>query len=254
MRCLAKTKTKRKYKQCTKSTKFIFCSEHWKKHYKKIVGILLIIGGIFTIFEKLETIKGWFKKDHEKFVEANYIQAIVAPFNVQKETIINFGSGQFTFQIPENGLNLSDQNIFAGCTKKNDEGETLIDNGYNFTISIKNGVFLISIIIRDLKTGNIITEIQNNQILIDKLGRVNNYHSDSHSLEIRDQYGYIAFRMWVNEKDQLEMEGYFYGKYCTIFINGDFMEILDHEDPKYLEKALGKASDLKPMFLKIYSD
>jgi|GEM_PF-5214240 len=269
MKCIAKIKVnttvkRKQIKDCPKKAVFIFyCAEHWneksiviknlfirlKKSYSAR-GIAILIS-LIGAFKGYLTIVEWSKSDHQRFIETKELNKILAPFKGQKKTIIHFGSGQLEFEMRENGWSMADQNFSLGCTKV--EGKRLItDDSFNFSLKLEDGVFLISIIVRDLKTGRIITEIQNNKVLIDNIG-VNNYYTNSKKLEIRDQYGYVAFQLWVNNKDQLEMRGYFYGKLCTTFITDEPMQYVQHDDPAYQLKSVDFASKLKPLFTNQYS-
>lgn len=220
-----------------------------EKKWKWIIIIGSVLSAIFGAYNNWQTLIGLFKSDHDTFIESNYINALIVPFSMKEKTVIHFGkTGRFEFSIPEEGIDLT-KTMFLGCVNPVPNSGPLMDDGFLFKLRIKDDIFKLSIIIKDLKTGSVITEIQDNEIKVNKTGVYDFDNKNSRRLEIKDQYGNIAFCMWINDNQELELRGYFYGYYCTVFLNDNPLDFLPHDDPQYVQKAEIKAKQLKPMFL-----
>jgi hypothetical protein len=185
-------------------------------------------------------------------MEAHYIPGIIVPFKIGDSVQIMEGGGSGFVGIVKPNGEISSEEMFVGCIGANNK----IDEAYSYTLKITNGVMFLSFTIRDLKTGEIIAQIFDNQFYIDKTGKVNDYFtdetlfSDAHALEIKDRYGNIAFTLWIDESDKIQVRGYFYGTICTVFFNGGPMLYLYHTDSNLIVRSEEYAAKLKPRFLK----
>jgi hypothetical protein len=191
----------------------------------------------------------WPKTKHEKFLEEKYIKEILSPFSLDSTLVIDYNGSRATYELyPGKDLDITPE---LGCVRRNKRDSTFY-SGREMAIRIKitNNRFFISFVVRDLKDGSIITEIRDNKVLINS-APINNFHADDKSIEIRDKYGFIAFRIYADGNKALQIRGYFYGSVCTIFTNDSvrLMKSLYHNDPDYIDKAVHEAGKLKPMFL-----
>lgn len=215
----------------------------FKRTWFIILSVFTILGGITGI----PYLWNLTKSTHDKFKEEKYIAGIIIPFNSNsKEITLSYGSsGSFTEEIPENGIIIDkDNNPFAGAVNANYQVD---ESAFTYSLKAVNGIFEISIIIKDLKTGEIIAQLEDNKFLINKIS-VNDYYSDNQALEIKDKYGNVAFQMFVDKKGVVNIHGYFYGTFSTVFV-GDVITYLYHNSPTYQDDANKSAAELQPLFL-----
>jgi len=153
-----------------------------------VIGVLagIVISGCW-IYDKV-------KSPHRHFIEENYITGISAPFFANNTLSISTGGGDtFTEYIPPNGI-IDVQTPTTGVT--DNAGDT--DGEFSYKLKITNHTFLLSIVIKDFKTGEIIADIEDNAWALKKTGITD--YSDNNLLEVLDNYGYVAFSMWIDDK------------------------------------------------------
>lgn len=128
----------------------------------------------------------------------------------------------------------------VGCSTPSDK--TM--NEFNYGLKINGHRFLLSILIKDFKTGEIIGELDDNKWSIKKSSIYD--YNDNNLIEIIDKYGYVAFSMWLDDNMVLQIRGYFVGALCTYFMNGTVLNMVSRDDPKYEEKCISYAAKLLP--------
>ncbi len=224
-----------------------------KKEYKFAVTILVFIGGIFTIFEKINSVKEFIKDDHQKFVDRTITPPCqLVNLNSFSKLRVQVGAS-LTFEAPTLQEGIVDP--FTGYAEKDSlTGQIEPDAPLHFRVRIVNGNVFLSFTIFDLKTGAIIAQLVDNEWWVFNL-RSNDYHCDGQSIEIIDQYGYVAFQLWLDENQIIQIRGYFVGRHSTSFANDDIKATYVREDAPGKElRKVDYASLVKPKYLRGLSD
>ncbi len=205
-------------------------------YYAIAAGVITIAGAIPTCNSIKST---YFTTSHEKFIDENYIIGVMAPFYVGQTLMVNAGGMRFNAEIPASGV-IDDIYPMVGCSTPSDK--TM--NEFNYGLKINGHRFLLSILIKDFKTGEIIGELDDNKWSIKKSSIYD--YNDNNLIEIIDKYGYVAFSMWLDDNMVLQIRGYFVGALCTYFMNGTVLNMVSRDDPKYEEKCISYAAKLLP--------
>lgn len=208
------------------------------------ISILATVGGVIALFHN-GPITNWFQTPHDNFIDERYIVGVFAPFYAGQNLNVCQGGGTFSAPISPAGVVDNIAPAF-GCVSKNDFSN--LQNELQYGLKIRNHSFLLTVTIRDLKTGEVIASIVDNKWEVKKTGIAD--YSDNNLIEILDNYGYVAFSMWVDDKQTLQMRGYIVGEQCTYFMNGDTLEMVERSDPHYIQKCEHLASLLKPRSIK----
>jgi nitrate reductase NapE component len=118
---------------------------------KKVWGLILILASIGGAIGLIVWIYDVSKSNHDKFIEYNYITGISAPFAAYEKLTINTGGMTFSAKIPPNGILDNVRPIFGQVDKSNSA-----EDEFNYGIKIIDHRFLLSIVLKDFKTGEII--------------------------------------------------------------------------------------------------
>jgi hypothetical protein len=210
--------------------------------FSSIYGILTIVATLGTVYAVFFSgpITNLFKSKHDTFIDEKYIPGIFAPFYAGQTLNINAGGTSFSAVIPASGV-IDDINPTAGYLRSSSAD---LSKEFSYKLKMKYHSFFLSITIRDIKTSEIIGEIEDNKWII-KRDAIKDY-SDSNLLEIIDKYGYVAFSMWVDKQGTLQLRGYFVGENFTYFMNGNILNAVKRTDPNYIQKCEHFAALLVP--------
>ena len=182
----------------------------------------------------------YFEKDFNNknnFISDSYLDFSLDPFVSNKKFNINGGGYKISFEIPQGGNTFNNTELGASCYHKEGNNTITTDNHF-ITIKVINYRVYISFTVKDLKTGEIIAQMDNNIFKVKKV-KISTYFpsDDKKSIKIVDNYGNVAFEIWQDINKDIQVRGYSVGAYCTLFYYGETLDVVYKNDPEYMEKV-----------------
>lgn len=214
--------------------------------------ILALIGAPLYVWNYRTWIKEETTTEKEKFKEDRWIRVprISAKFYSGGPLFVNFigmSSKYHDFEQSDKKFFRVDAVPKVTCGTDPDE-----ESATQVYLEYLNNQFLVSLKLKDLKTGALLTKIENNVGVMDPSLSDYVFSGDGESyIEIIDQYDYVAFQMYVDENKFINIRGYFVGSSCVVFAYDSTHVTLDKSDKDFNTKLDQYASKLKPRFTSI---
>ncbi len=251
MKCIGRISYRNRYVRCRRHTYFILCKEHWKAYWKVLIGIATVFGTLVGVGPNWEYLANQFKTPHEKFVESEYITGLLLPYPLNNDDQFNIDLGMPVqisgYELIRGYEFISIPSIICVNPKTQDFNDAEVP--MDLKLKVRNRMIVISLTIRDLKTGAIIAKLDDNEWVI-KPKRITDYYDDTRTLEIIDDYGYLAFRIWLTNDNVIHIRGYFPGLYCSLILNDIGLTTISNDVENYAGKVEKEASQNVVKFCK----
>jgi len=230
---------------------FLYCKDHWLKVVRS--GWFWL--GVVVFFIVLPTIY-WAYREHYKSPmakakeDATFIVPMLAPFGFQNNVVIYQSDSSYFEGSNYSAGTLYDYAFGMSCTYNDSDGKIKSEELIPLRIKVLNGFFKLSIKLKDLD-GNDLAELTDNQLTVVRK-HYGSVDSSPDHVEITDEKGYVAFRLWIDSKQHVQMRGYGVGIHCAIVYENDYAAMMpdNPKKPEIRQKLEEAAGENKPMFIK----